>query len=157
MNAILNKRICCFFTLLGLIFSFNNCSPGDDELSYHTFLEKYGGTKWFITNDENIYIRLNDDLNKLIEEWEYYETDDCYEYQDKFFGNGTYEIIKNSSEKLVIQYSAYNIFSETLTFSIEEEFLKVFVQYSSGVNPEPDTYYFERTSENVDHFKKCIN
>ena len=140
-----------FFTLLSLTISLNSCSSDDGNTS-NTFLEIYDGTKWILSDDETLYVRLNSDLNKLIEEWEFDESHNCYKYDDSF-EDWPYEIIENSKDKFVIKYSNEGN-SKTLTLTVQGEVLKAVVNHSGEENGI-DTYYFDRTSINVDDLEIC--
>lgn len=107
-----------------------------------------------ITNNANVYVRINDDRNKLLEEWDYNEEGSCYDYEDEFFKDGTYEIIENSKDRLVIQYSNEG-YSETLTLNVEGENLKVVVNYSDENGYGEDIYYFDKSSININNLEMC--
>lgn len=139
--------------LLGLIISLNSCNT-DDETS-NTFLKKYDGTSWIVPiGEETIYIRINDDLNTFIEEWEYRDSDDCYEYEDHFFEEGTYEIIENSENKLIIEYN-YEGETETLTLTVQGDVLKVVVDYSFEGETGQEIIFLTKSSVNVDDLVVC--
>lgn len=142
-----------FFILLGLIVSFNGCSD-DDDITSQTFLEKLDGTKWVYTeliddNEFSIYIRINNNTNKLIEQWYFVFEDDCYYYgYDSVSGN--MEIIENSNDKLILKYTDEGD-TEIVTVTKQGETLKVVIQEGG----EEEIIYFDKTSVNVDGLFIC--
>ena len=141
------------FVLLGLIISLNGCSSDDETTK--TFLEKYDGTSWLVPiSEETVYIRINDDLIKFIEEWEYYESNDCYEYEDHFFEEGTFEVIENSENKLIVEYN-YEGDTETLTLTVQGDTLKVVVDYSFDGETGQEILFLTKSSINVDDLVIC--
>ena len=77
----LKHYLLLFTILLSLIVSFNGCSDDDEPIS-QTFLEKYDGTNWVNTDELTIYLRLNSNTNKPIEQWVLFG--DCYYYNYDF-------------------------------------------------------------------------
>ena len=143
------------FVLLGLIISLNSCSSDDETTK--TFLEKYDGTSWLVpVSEETIYIRINDDLINFIEEWEYHESNDCYEYEDDFFDEGTFEVVENSENKLIIEYN-YEGDTETLTLTPQGAALKVIVDYSFDGETWQEIIFLTKSPINVDDLVICTS
>ncbi len=141
----LKHRFLYLFILLSLTVSFHGCSDEDDEPQ--TFLETYDGTKWTFPGGD-IYIRFIDDTSILLEEW--YLNGDCYEYDTMDYE--FIEFVENSTDTLIIKITDDGE-SETLTFTVQGEILKVVISYDG----EDDTVYFEKSTINVDEFEICTN
>ncbi len=146
-TTILKHKLFYFFILLSLAIYFNGCSTDDDDITSQTFLEKYDGTKWVNTDEFTIYIRLNDNINKLVETW--FLFGDCYFYDYDFESEGV-EIVENSENKLIIKYTDDGDI-ETVTVTIQGETLKVVIKEGN----EEEIIYFDKTSVNVDDLEIC--
>jgi len=144
-TLIFKHKLLYFFIILGLTITYNGCSDDDDD--FQTFLEKFDGTKWVHTDEFTFYVRLNDNLNKLIESWILF--DDCYFY-DVDFESEDVELVENSKDKLIVKYID-DEGSTTLTFTMQGETLKAVVKEGN----EEDIIYFDKTSVNVDDLEIC--
>ena len=146
------------FTCIGLLATMNNCTSDDkdDDLVDQTFLEKQDGTKWKVTeDDEVIYMRINDDINKPIEIWvseidfeKGIADDDCYYYTDDLLEFEEMEVLENSANKLTFTYLG----SETWTLTVEDNQLKLAFTSSSG--PQ-ELIYMDKTNDDIDSFVIC--
>ena len=152
MNLI--KKIALFITLILAIFSLSlSCSDGDDD--FRTFLEKLDGTEWLLSKenfDTTVYIRLNNNEIKLLEQWSYNSVFDCYEYNSNIFIPGDFKIKENSMEKLVVECDAVIGPFECMTFSIQDDSLRVDIIISEW---EEETVYFNKSSVTVDNLVIC--
>ncbi len=148
-TKILKHRFLYFFILLSLTVFYNSCSSDDDDDSSLTFLEKYDGTKWVNTDEFTIYIRLNNNTNKLVEQWVLFG--ECYFYNYDFESDNL-EIIENSDNSLIFKYTDEGE-TETVTVTVQGEILKVVIQEGD----EEEIIYFDKTSVNVDDFEICID
>lgn len=145
-TTILKHKILYIFVLISLAISFNGCTD-DNDVPIQTLLEKYDGTKWVNTDEISFYLRLNDNTNKLVETWILFG--DCYFYSYDLESDSV-EIIENSNSKLIIRYTDDGDIT-TITITIQEDVLKVFVQDDG----ETETILFDKTSVNVDAFDIC--
>jgi len=155
-----------FLMLLVMIVSFNGCCDEDDETPVtKTFLELYSGTTWILSDDGGVpddaevprYARLLNDKSKIFDGW--YQTSnepDCYYYYNVSTLEGTLQIIDNSDDKLIFKMSYGTTESETFTFTIEGDTLKVISKYEEvGSAAEEYTIYFKKTAVNVDELTLC--
>jgi hypothetical protein len=150
-------RILIFFAFFGALASMTNCTSDDkDDIVVQTFLEKNNGTKWVITEDDDlIYMRINDDMTKPIELWisdfdvaKGLADDDCYYYNDDLLEIEEMEILENSANKLTFTYLG----NETWSFTIAGDRLKMEFTNSSGLQ---DATYLDKTNDDVDSFEIC--
>ena len=139
-------RLLYLFIILGLTLSFNNCTSDDDEdILTQTWLEKYDGTKW--EDGDGLYWRIIDNTNTILESW--YHDGPCY-WHSIPEGNENFEIIENSTNKLVIHVIEDGN-TETVTLRINGDTLTVLFEE----NGESETIYLDKTSVNVDDFTLC--
>jgi hypothetical protein len=152
MNLI--NKIALFITLILAVFTFSlSCSGGDDD--FRTFLEKHDGTEWLLSKenfDTAVYIRLNNYEIKLLEQWSYNSEFDCYEYNSNIFIPGDFKIKDNSMEKLIVECDAIIGPFESMTFSIQDDALRVDIIISEW---EEETVYFNKSSVTVDNLGIC--
>ena len=146
-TTILKHKFLCIFIFISLAISFNGCSDDDDDITSQTFLEKYDGTKWVNDDELTIYIRLNNNTNKLIESW--FLFGDCYFYDYDFESQGV-EIVENSKDKLIIKYTDDGD-TITVTVTMQGEILRVVIKEGN----EEEILLFDKTSVNVDDFEIC--
>ena len=138
------------FIFLCLTVSFNGCSSNDnDDNIAQTFLEKYDGTTWVYIDEFTVYIRINNNTNKFIEQWFFEFEDECYYYEFDSVSENT-EIIKNSNDNLVFKYTE-NGDTETVTVTREGETLKAVIQEGG----EDEILFLNETSVNVDGLEIC--
>lgn len=150
-TTILKNKLLYIFILLSLAISFNSCSDDDDDVTTQTFLEKYDGTKWVYTGEYTVYIRINNNTNKFVEQWFFVFEAECYYYDFDYVSENT-EIIENLKDKIIFKYTDEGV-TETVTVTVQGDVLKVIVQYDG----ETETILFDKTSVNVDAFEICID
>ena len=148
-TTILKHKLLYIFILLSLAISFNGCSSDDDDITSQTFLEKYDGTKWVYTDEFTIYIRINNNTNKFIEQWFYVFEAECFYYDFDSVSENT-EIIENLKDKIIFEYTDEGV-TETVTVTMQDETLKVVIKEGN----EEEILYFDKTSVNVDDFEIC--
>ncbi len=151
-------RMLLLFSCMLLVATINNCTSDskDDELVIETFLEKNDGTKWKVTEeDEIIYLRINENMSKPIELWiseiimaKGMADDDCYYYSDDLMGEEEMEILENSANKLTFTYLG----NETWEFTVEGSQLKMLFSNTGG---QQELVYFDKTNDDVDSFEIC--
>jgi hypothetical protein len=148
------KKISLFITLILAVFTLSlSCSDGDDD--FRTFLEKHDGTEWILSKedfDTTVYIRLNINEIKLLEQWSYNSEFDCYDYNSNIFIPGDFNIKENSMEKLVVECDAIIGPFECMTFSIQDDALRVDIIISEW---EEETVYFNKSLVTVDNLEIC--
>lgn len=149
----LTETIALLFTSILIAFSFMfSCSDEGDD--FQTFLEKNDGTEWILLNDDlTVYIRLNKNKLHLIEQWSYNKESECYEYNPNIFSPGDFEIKENSIDKLVIQGDVILSDYEFMTFSREDNTLRVVIKLCEG---QEETIYFKKSLLRVDEFRICV-
>ena len=153
-TTILKHRFLYLFILLGLTISFNSCSD-DDELK--SFLEKYYETLWKSTDrsDYTEYIKFigktKFELGIWVRHDEYNE--DCFYHS---YENDDYTIIENSSNKLVLESTwddGGDLYKYIITITVSGDIMKV-VMFDENEN-ESETYFYEKSSTNVDDLPIC--
>ena len=152
MNLI--NKIALFLALILTVFALSlSCSVGDDD--FRTFLEKHDGKEWLLSKenfDITVYIRLNNCELNLLEQWSYNSELDCHEYNSNIFIPGDFKIKENSMNKLVVECDAIIGPFECMTFSIQDEALRVDIIISEW---EEETVYFNKSSVTVDNLGIC--
>lgn len=153
-------------TLLVFTISFNSCSDDDDDpVISETFLEKYVGSIWILTDDGGVpdeadvptYFRFINDANKILEGWylDFVEAECYYHIEGINIDSGNMTLQENSQTKLVIQI-VYSDETETYTCTIQGDTLKIVMVYEEvGWPSETATLYFDKTTADVDALPLC--
>jgi len=144
-TKILKRNLLFISIILSLVVSFNGCSDDDDDIIQQTWLEKYDGTKW--EDGDGLYWRIIDNTNIILESW--YHDGPCY-YHSISDGNVNFEIIENSTNKLVFRVVEDDN-TQTITFRVNGDTLTVLLEY----NGRSETISFKKTAVNVDDFTLC--
>lgn len=152
------KKIAIFVSLLFSFFAFYfSCTDdNEDEINneLQTFLEKHDGTEWLLSNDDiMVYIRINNDMEQLIEQWRFDYELNCFIYNSNILNPGNYQIRENSRDTLVIDCDIILGDCECMTFFCQENNLLVEIKISEW---EDETVYFNPSSTSVDNLEKCI-
>ena len=151
INSISNIVFQLFLSFL-LFALIGSCSDDIDEVSL-TFLEQNNNTQWVLSNPElSVYIRINDDQDRLIEQWRYVSETDCYEYNSNIFIPGDYQIMENTEDQLVVSCDAILGDCNKLTFHLEGNTLQVDVKLSEW---EEETVYFLKSTQNLNELDTC--
>jgi hypothetical protein len=161
-----------FFLILVVSFSFKSCGTDDDDdiaIVEKTFLEKYDGTKWVITEEYEgyvYYLRINDNQRVPFEIWgrswdleKANEDETCYGHQDGYMdedeGANSMEIVENSDNRFTIggdgEFWCLEIRGETLKFGA----WSVYGDADPNIWDNPDSMVFKKTTVNVDAFEIC--
>ena len=144
-TKILKHNLLFFSIILSLIVSFNGCSDDEDDIIQQTWLEKYDGTRW--EDGDGLYWRIIDNTNTILESW--YHDGPCY-WHSIPEGNENFEIIENSTNKLVFRVVEDDN-TQTITFRVNGDTLTVLLEY----NGRSETISFKKTAVNVDDFTLC--
>ena len=149
------KKIIYILVLSLFVF---NCSKSDDDNSSescNTFLECNDGSTWIMDSDGVINLwRINNNKNNLIELWDYFSVEECYNYSRIGESDGL-TITENTKDKLVIKndYGSGDI--ETLTFSIVNGELKIVYGITDSSETYEDTLVLQETTIDVDKLTIC--
>ena len=155
-----------FVILSVLMVSFNGCNNDDDNADITAFLESYVGTTWKLDDaggvpaeaDVPTYARFVNNENKIFESWYQIASEPvCYDYYDGInIEDGVLRLVENSGNKLIIEISYANSETETFTFTIEGDILKInYVYEETGEPNEVNTLFFNKTTDNVDDLTVC--
>lgn len=152
------KKIVYFTILLFSFFTFYFACSDDAEEEFNnefqTFLEKHDGTEWLLSNDDiTVYIRINNDMEKLIEQWRFDHELNCFIYNSNIMNPGNYQIKENSRDTLIIDCDIILGDCDCMTFFCQEDNLMVEIKISEW---EDETVYFDPSPTNVDNLEKCI-
>lgn len=156
------KNISKLLLIAILLISFISCSSDDDgniDNSTQTFLEKHAGSTWVIQDDyENDYLRFINNLISPIEEWTYFEDQNCYFYYlIDFTDDFPLEITENLENKLEFSFTfpEENVdFKVTLTITGNTLKIKS-EQFENGNVVDVYIETFINTSIDVDGFVIC--
>mgnify|MGYP001828522091 CR=1 FL=1 len=151
------QKIAVISVLLLLSLSIiNSCSDDSEEdliIVSQNFLEKNDKTEWLLSKENmSVYIRLNKDINPLIEQWSYQSDLDCYVYNANIFQPGNFTIKENSAEKLVIDCDAIFGDCDCMTLTQKENTLQVDIKINEW---QEETVYFNIVRNKVDELEKC--
>ncbi len=155
-----------FLILSVLMVSFNGCSNDDDNTDLTAFLESYAGSIWKLDDsgvvpaeaDVPTYARFVNNESKIFESWyEILSEPVCYDYSDGInIEDGVLRLVENSGNKLIIEISYGTTETETFTFTIEGDILKInYVYEETGEPNEANTLFFNKTTDNVDDLTIC--
>jgi len=99
--------------------------------------------------------RINNNKNNLIELWDYFSVEECYNYSRIGESDGL-TITENTKDKLVIKndYGSGDI--ETLTFSIVNGELKLVIEVTANGESFQVTLVFQETTIDVDNLTICL-
>ncbi|MBD0849738.1 hypothetical protein [Maribacter arenosus] len=147
-------------SLLAMISIATICSCSKDDNTSpisKLFLELYTGTIWVRDHGDVTHIRFINNTSKILESWtNHFDEPDCYYHHTERFESGTIQIIENSEDILIIKVTYNEIASQTLTFTIQEENLKIMeVLEEVGKDAKETIIYYDKTSVNVDAFPLC--
>lgn len=144
------------YVLLIIVSSFFSCTETDNDLidiDLKDFLNKNNGTEWLLSNkDLSVFIRLNNNPEKLIEQWEYHEEQGCYEYNSNIFSPGTLKILENNSSELRIEGDPVLSDYECMTFTRQGDSLKVTIRVNEW---QKEFVYFTLATMQVDELTLC--
>lgn len=128
-------------------------SCADDTDEFYTFLEKNDGTEWLLNNDSlQVYIRINNNSENLIEQWYYISEMNCFDYNSNIFSAGECVIKENSTDRCVIAGDMVLSDYEYMTFTRQDNLLRVDFTINEWQN---ETVFFSRSIENVDNLNNC--
>lgn len=141
------KKIKILLIVIIMSASFSSCNLlGDLEGDQgEDFLEKYNGVTWANDDPQVGYLRINDNVNKYLESWWFYE--DCYVYDNNFEIN----FIDIYDNKLIYIIDEGTSYQETLTFTVKDGVLKLIVESDSG----NEILYFDKTSVDINTLEIC--
>ena len=145
-----------YISVLALLFL--GCSKSDDNSSdENTFLRKYEGTVWTITEEgQTMYIRFINDTRTPIEYW--IEFEDCYFYiLDRMVGDN--KITENSEDRLVFKYFEDDDgveYLDIVTITVSGNSLRGESEfYENGVLVETDIQILSKSTDDVDNLILC--
>lgn len=155
---IATKKIVLFTTLLFSFFAIYLACSDDTEDEFNnesqTFLEKHNGTEWLLSNDEiTVFIRINNDMQKLIEQWRFDQEMNCFIYNSNILNPGNYQIKENTRDTLIIDCDMILGDCDFMTFFCQENILMVEIKISEWEN---ETIYFGPSSMSVDNLDTCM-
>ena len=158
LNTCFMKSLANFRHIILILFTiFLSCTDtGDDiqDIYVEDFLQKNDGTEWLLLNDDlKVYIRLNDNLEQLIEQWRYSEELDCYEYNPNIFSPGNLKIVENLSNEMTIEGDPVLSDYEHMTLSRQGDNLKVIITITEW---QEETVYFTEATLQLTDLEKCI-
>lgn len=145
-----------FIILTLFVFILACTNTSDDVQNIHNvdFLYKNDGTEWLLSNDDlKVYIRLNDDVEQLIEQWSYQEDLDCYEYNPNIFSPGNLRIVENLTNEMTIEGDPVLNDYEHMTLSRQGNTLKVIITITEW---QEETVYFTEATLQLNNLEKCI-
>ena len=154
--------------LMVLFIGCNKDDDNDDVADITTFLELYVGTTWKLDDAGGVpadaevpaYARFVSNENKIFEGWYQIPSEpDCYYYyyyDGINIENDVLKIVENSDDKLIVELSYGTTETETFTFTIQGDILKVnYVYEETGEPDEVDSLSFNKTTDNVDDLTLC--
>jgi len=158
LNRYFMKSISTYkYTILLVFTVILSCTDtGDDmqDIYVEDFLQKNDGTEWMLSNDDlKVYIRLNDNLEHLIEQWRYKEELDCYEYNPNIFSPGNLKIVENLSNEMTIEGDAVLSDYEQMTLTRQGNSLKVIITVTEW---QEEAVYFTKATLQLEDLEKCI-
>jgi len=140
--------------LLALIISCTDTADDVQDIYVEDFLEKNDGTEWLLSNDDlKVYIRLNNNVDQLIEQWRYKEELDCYEYNPNIFSPGNLKIVENLTHEMTIEGDPVLSDYEHMTLSRQGNTLKVLISITEW---QQETVYFYKSTLQLKDLEKCI-
>ena len=148
------KRLILGLGLIFLTLSLNLfCTDEDDIEDFQTFLEKNDGSEWMLKNDSlNVYIRINNNDEHLIEQWYFRSELKCYDYNPNIFVPGDCKIMENSADCLTVRGDYILSDFDSMTFSNEGNRLRVDIQMSEW---RLETVYFTQSYSRIENLKEC--
>jgi len=147
---------CKHFILILFAIIISCTDTGDDvqDIYVEDFLKKNDGTEWLLSNDNlKVYIRLNDNVEQLIEQWRYQEELDCYEYNPNIFSPGNLKIVENLTHEMTIEGDPVLSDYEHMTLSRQGNTLKVHITITEW---QEETVYFIISTLQLEDLEKCI-
>lgn len=159
LNRCFMKSISTYKYIILLVFTaiFSCTDTGEDiePINIENFLKKNDGTEWLLSNDDlKVYIRLNDDLEQLIEQWRYNLELNCYEYNPNIFSPGNLKIVENSSNELTIEGDAVLSDYEHMTLTREGNTLKVLITITEW---QEEAVYFTQATLQLEDLERCTD
>lgn len=151
------KSASTFKNLVLIVFAILiSCTDSTDDLQdiyLEDFLQKNDGTEWLLSNDDlEVYIRLNDNLEHLIEQWRYLEEQDCFEYNPNIFYPGTAKIVVNHASELTVEGDPVLSDYEQMTLIREGNNLKVILTINEW---QQETVYFSQSTRQIEILETC--
>ena len=138
--------------ILFIFILFFSCTADRGE-DLRSFLEKNDGTEWRLINEDlTVYIRLNNDLEHLIEEWSFEEILICYKYDPNIFSPGSFNIRENSLNQLIVEGDIVLSDFECMTFTRQNDMLTVDFLLCDW---QEETVYFNKSEVGVDNLPTC--
>ena len=159
LNRCFMKSISTYKYIILLVFTvILSCTDTDEEIqtiNTEDFLKKNDGTEWLLSNDDlKVYIRLNDDLEQLIEQWRYNEKLDCYEYNPNIFSPGNLRIVENLTYEMTVEGDPVLSDYEHMTISREGNTLKVLITITEW---QEEAVFFTQATLQLDDLERCTD
>jgi len=138
-----------------VILSCTDTGEDIESVNIEDFLKKNDGTEWLLSNDDlKVYIRLNNDLEQLIEQWRYNLELNCYEYNSNIFSPGNLKIVENSFNELTIEGDAVLSDYEQMTLTREGNTLKVLITITEW---QEEAVYFTQATLQLEDLERCAD
>jgi len=144
----MRNKLTYFFILLGLTITLKSCSSDDSSSSSKTFLEKYDGTVWDMSDNYG-YLMLHNSLTNTTEYW--HPDGLCYEHWLETFNS-----IEDVGNKLILTYQNTEYIT-ILTMSIQGDILKIIDEgnYYGDGESWYQVGYLEKATVNINNLTIC--